>query len=106
MTGFMDNDRGMPLWLHIAAGTTVGVIAGGFVLWAGIRYIEVKGLEIAAREFRVPTTSGVPVTPRVERPATQVTKVPVAPCKPSDTLGDVNGRMVCVGPTGELSEPR
>jgi hypothetical protein len=98
---------GIPLWVHVALGVAVGLVAGGVLLYWLWAWHTTVSLERAARDWqRASSSAVVRERPTLRAPAV-VPSAPAktgSPCPPSYALGVLNGVTVCVSATGQVVE--
>ena len=88
---------GAPLFVHIAAGVTFGIVAGGvslYMLWM----VKVR-VELA--EFNRSISGAARSHQAAPRPV-----LPPKPCEAGATLGRVNDQLVCVSASGQVTPAR
>ena len=103
----VERNDGIPLWVHVALGVAVGLVAGGVLLYWLWMWHTAASLERAARDWQ----RGASGTPVRERPMVRTPVVApsaparaASPCPPSYALGVLNGVTVCVSTTGQVVE--
>ncbi len=102
-----ERDDGIPLWVHVALGVAVGVIAGGVVLYFLWLWHTTASLERASREWQRAMQGAMVKERPVARPPAVTASAPprVMPvCPPPYALGVLNGVTVCVSPSGQVVE--
>jgi hypothetical protein len=83
---------GIPLWVHVALGVAVGLVAGGVLLYWLWAWHTSSAVVRERPTLRAPAV--VPSAPAKTG----------SPCPPSYALGVLNGVTVCVSATGQVVE--
>lgn len=93
---------GLPLWGHVAAGVSVGLVVGGVALYS--LWLWHAGLAVERALSRVTPVGSVyqRVPPVAE--ASSLTPRRFSPCPERHVLGALNGVLVCVSPAGEVTD--
>lgn len=103
----VERHDGIPLWVHVALGVAVGLVAGGVLLYWLWMWHTTASLERAARDWqRAASGTRVLERPTVRAPvvAPSVPARGASPCPASYALGVLNGVTVCVSTTGQVVE--